>query len=156
MVERLDIQTAEAFCEDHYRHRALIKEAIEREKIARLNQRLSFLGECGGHVDREAEAVKNALKPVDLVRIKDAKGAEGVVWQPDGWLRVCEKANKRFKEFYGADKFESLHQHYDLGIPWLRMSEGKGWRLSVFKKRRRNFLQLLLIFAVQEQLVYIE
>ena len=156
MAERLDIQTAEAFAEDHFRHRALIKEAVEAEKLSRLNQRLSFLAECDGSVDREAEAVKNALKPVDFVRIRDEKGNEGAVWQPEGWLRVCEKAIKRFKEFYGAEKYESLHQHYDLGEPWLRMSEGKGWRLSVFKKRRRNFLQLLLIFAVQEQLVYIE
>lgn len=155
----MDVLQAELLAEEITKNRAYIKAAVEAEKIKRLKERRAFVASFAAPpgYDQSEAATEAALQPLAAIEFVDSRGRRGVVQNPEGWLRVIEYTYRRHKAIYGAGASETMHQRYDQGLKWAKIYEGRppSHRI-VCQDRRKEFLRLLTLFAVQAGLVVVE
>lgn len=151
----MDVLQAELLAEEITKNRAYIRAAVETEKLKRLQQRRLFVSSYQG--GSQAEEDEAALRPLSVIEFTDGRGRRGLVQNPEGWLRVIDHTYRRHKAIYGDGASTTMHQRYDEQKKWADIYVGHptSYRI-VCQDRRKEFLRLLTLFAVQAGLLVVE
>jgi len=95
------------------------------------------------------------LEPISVLRCVD-EGKTFLIYNPETWLAVFDKAFASFKERYGEDNLELIRRRYVYGWTSVRIAEEKGVSRRAFNNQRDKFLAMLLQHALQAQLLQID
>jgi len=149
---------AEKYAEAVLFARKAIKDGVAAERSRMLSKRKEYMGNiiAGGEVsDPTAREAMKRLEPISVLRCVD-EGKTFLIYNPETWLAVFDKAFASFKERYGEDNLELIRRRYVYGWTSVRIAEEKGVSRRAFNNQRDKFLAMLLQHALQAQLLQID
>ena len=81
------------------------------------------------------------------------EGEEVEILQPERWIKTINLTIKRFKERYGSEAGSTIVGRYVKGWEPIKVYVEQGISRRSFCDRREKFLKMLLLYAVQNNLL---
>lgn len=134
-----------------------VKKGVAAVRQEQNRQRKEFLGISGrGKIsDPTANAAINNIAPLPVIRCYH-EGQAFTVVAPESWLEAIKKSFDMYRSRYGEKALRTILNRYDRGWSVQRICSEENISKRLYQQRRSDYLQCLLLQAVQRGLIEFE